>query len=149
MRIADNGELYWLTLFERGRLAERQKDPAGAIGYYTRAVDVIEQQRSTIHSEVNKIGFVGDKQTVYARLIVLLAKHNRAPVLREEQPSEGEGCVSAGEVLNKGAGGDAHEVYSKVPGRNPGIIFSSIWRCKRPVGIPGEESSREGAATYR
>ena len=79
VRIKDKGELYWLTLFERGRLAERQKDPAGAIGFYTRAIEVIEQQRSTIHSEVNKIGFVGDKQTVYARLIALLTEQNRAP----------------------------------------------------------------------
>jgi CHAT domain-containing protein len=77
VRVADNGELYWLTLFERGRLAERQKNPVEAIGFYTRAIDVIEQQRSTINSEVNKIGFVGDKQSVYARLIALLIGQNR------------------------------------------------------------------------
>ena len=77
VRIADNGELYWLTLFARGRLAERQKEPIEAIGFYSRAIDVIEQQRSTINSETNKIGFVGDKQAVYGRLIALLAGQGR------------------------------------------------------------------------
>ena len=78
VRIEDNGELYWLTLFERGRVAEQQDNFTEAIGFYTRAIEVIERQRSTIHSEVNKIGFVGDKQTVYARLITLLSEENRA-----------------------------------------------------------------------
>ncbi|PKN26886.1 MAG: hypothetical protein CVU64_16920 [Deltaproteobacteria bacterium HGW-Deltaproteobacteria-21] len=78
VRIEDNGELYWLTLFERGRVAEQQNNFIEAIRFYSRAIEVIERQRSTIHSEVNKIGFVGDKQTVYARLIALLSEQNRA-----------------------------------------------------------------------
>lgn len=77
VRIADNGELYWLTLYERGRLAERQGNAADAVNFYTRAIGVIEKQRSTINTEANKIGFVGDKQAVYGRLIVLLAEQNR------------------------------------------------------------------------
>ena len=71
-RIADNGEIYWLTLFERGRVAEKQGRIAEAIDLYRRAVDVIESQRSTINTEANKIGFVGDKQDVYRRLIASL-----------------------------------------------------------------------------
>jgi len=77
-RIADHGELYWLALFERGLLGERQGRLAEAISHYTRAVGVIEQQRSTINTEANKIGFVGDKQAVYGQLIAALIEQGRA-----------------------------------------------------------------------
>lgn len=77
-RIADHGELYWLALFERGLIGERQNNPVEGISYYTRAVGVIEQQRATINTEANKIGFVGDKQAVYARLIAALVEQGRA-----------------------------------------------------------------------
>ncbi len=77
VRIADHGELYWLALFERGRIAEKQNDVAAAVSHYSRAVGVIEQQRSTINTEANKIGFVGDKQAVYARLIAVLLEQDR------------------------------------------------------------------------
>lgn len=71
-RISDNGEIYWLTLFERGRVAEKQGKFPEAIDLYRRAIEVIESQRSTINTETNKIGFVGDKQEVYRRLIASL-----------------------------------------------------------------------------
>lgn len=67
-----NGEIYWMTLYDRGRIAEAEGDAAGAKRYYQRAIEVIEQFRSSINTEANKIGFVGDKQVVYARLIGLL-----------------------------------------------------------------------------
>lgn len=71
---AYNGELYWLALFDRGRIAEREGQTQQAIDYYAKAVDVIERQRSTINTEVNKIGFVGDKQNVYGRLVAGLVE---------------------------------------------------------------------------
>lgn len=71
---AYNGELYWMALFDRGRIAEREGQPQQAIDFYVKAVDVIERQRSTINTEVNKIGFVGDKQDVYRRLIATLVE---------------------------------------------------------------------------
>lgn len=71
---AGNGELYWTALFDRGRIAEREGQPQQAIDFYVKAVDVIERQRSTINTEVNKIGFVGDKQDVYRRLIAKLVE---------------------------------------------------------------------------
>jgi len=64
-----NGEIYWMVLFDRGRIAERDGNFKAAVEFYTRAVDVIEEQRSTIHTEASKIGFVGDKQAVYHALI--------------------------------------------------------------------------------
>jgi CHAT domain-containing protein len=71
---AYNGELYWLALFDRGRIAERDGQLQQAIDLWVKAVDVIERQRSTINTEVNKIGFVGDKQEVYRRLIGALVE---------------------------------------------------------------------------
>lgn len=76
-RTAEQGEIFWLALFERGRIAEADSKPADAIQFYARAVDVIERQRATINTEVSKIGFVGDKQSVYARLIALLVQQDR------------------------------------------------------------------------
>ncbi|MDY6831388.1 MAG: CHAT domain-containing protein [Thermodesulfobacteriota bacterium] len=65
----DNGELYWVILFDRGRIYEEAGDRKKAIELYKKAADVIESQRSTINSEASKIGFVGDKQDVYYRLV--------------------------------------------------------------------------------
>ena len=70
--IQDRGEMYWILLFDRGRIAEKEGNLKEAIGFYEKAVEVIEQQRSTISIEAGKIGFVGDKQAVYHGLIVAL-----------------------------------------------------------------------------
>ncbi|MBF0251683.1 MAG: CHAT domain-containing protein [Alphaproteobacteria bacterium] len=71
-RSAENGQIYWLLLYDRGRIALHDGDTAGAIRLYRQAVDVIERQRSTLSTEASKIGFVGDKQAVYGSLIGLL-----------------------------------------------------------------------------
>lgn len=68
-KIRDNGDIYWMILFDRGRIAEQEGDLKGAIEYYSKSIDVIEQQRSTINTETSKIGFVGDKQAVYRQLV--------------------------------------------------------------------------------
>ncbi|HXF66383.1 MAG TPA: CHAT domain-containing protein [Burkholderiales bacterium] len=73
----DNGEIYWVLLFDRGRIAEAEGDAAGALEYWRRAIEVIEEQRSTINTEANKIGFVGDKQAVYRALIAALFAQDR------------------------------------------------------------------------
>lgn len=65
----NNGEIYWLMLYDRGRIAEHQGDLAQAAKWYRQAIDVIERQRATIHTEINKIGFAADKQAVYAALV--------------------------------------------------------------------------------
>jgi len=68
----DNGEIYWMILFDRGRIAEQEGNIKDAINFYRQAVDIIEQQRTTINTETSKIGFVGDKQSVYHRLVSAL-----------------------------------------------------------------------------
>lgn len=69
---ASNGDLLWIILSDRGRIAEKDGDLAGAAAFYRRAIDEIELQRSTINTEASKIGFAGDKQTVYGRLVAVL-----------------------------------------------------------------------------
>lgn len=69
----DNGDIYWLILFDRGKIAEAQGNRQEAIDCYRRAIEVIERQRSTINTEASKIGFVGNKQLVYHALIASLS----------------------------------------------------------------------------
>jgi CHAT domain-containing protein len=75
-QVRDNGEIYWLILFDRGQIAEGENKPEEAIQFYKKAIDVIESQRMTINTEANKIGFVGDKQQVYGRLVNTLFAAN-------------------------------------------------------------------------
>ena len=73
----DNGDLYWVILFDRGRIAEKEGQRAQAVELYRKAVDVIEGQRATLNTEASKIGFVGDKQAVYQYLVAALLAENR------------------------------------------------------------------------
>jgi CHAT domain-containing protein len=70
--LKENGEIHWMCLYDRGRIAAREGNLPAAIEFWKRAVEVIEQQRSTINSEAAKIGFVGDKQAVYRSLVEAL-----------------------------------------------------------------------------
>ena len=70
----DNGEIYRIVLFERGRISEMEKDVGAALEFYKKAIDVIEEQRSSANTEAAKIGFVADKQEPYRRLIQLLVE---------------------------------------------------------------------------
>jgi CHAT domain-containing protein len=65
----DNGEIYWMILFDRGRIEEKEGNLKNAVMFYRNAVDIIEQERASINTEASKIGFVGDKQEVYFRLV--------------------------------------------------------------------------------
>jgi CHAT domain-containing protein len=71
-RTRDNKDIYWMILFDRGKITDAEGHRKEAIDFYRRAVDLVEQQRSTINTEASKIGFVGDKQNVYSRLIAAL-----------------------------------------------------------------------------
>jgi CHAT domain-containing protein len=69
------GNLYWVALYERGLIALKEGQRQDGIRRLTQSVDAIESVRSTISFEAAKIGFAGDKQTVYAALIGALAQH--------------------------------------------------------------------------
>ena len=66
------GDLYWVALYDRGRIAEQEGSVKHGIVFYKQAIDVIERQRSTINTEASRIGFVGNKQAVYHRLVAAL-----------------------------------------------------------------------------
>ncbi len=67
------GNLYWVALYERGRIALQAGDRDQGIRLLSQSVGAIEAARSSISFEAAKIGFAGDKQTVYAVLIGALA----------------------------------------------------------------------------
>ena len=71
-QIAQFGGIYWLILYDLARMASTAGDTAGAVELLKKAVEIIEQQRSSIDSEAGRIGFVGDKQIVYQMLVSLL-----------------------------------------------------------------------------
>ena len=71
-QIAEHSGLHWMLLHERGRIAEREGDAAAAIRHFRNAVDAVEQLRATINTEASRIGYVADKQALYADLVRLL-----------------------------------------------------------------------------
>ncbi len=73
-----NGEIYWLILYDRGRIADAEGRHDEAVEFYRRAIDAIEEQRASINTETAKIGFVGDKQVVYARAVGALLQLGRS-----------------------------------------------------------------------
>lgn len=76
-KIAAYRDVYWLALYERGLLAEADGKQQDAIKFYKDSIDTIESARASITTDAGKIGFVGDKQKVYARLIDLLTADSK------------------------------------------------------------------------
>jgi CHAT domain-containing protein len=68
------GNLYWVTLYERSLISLRDGKRDEAVRLLNQSVEAIESVRSTILFEAAKIGFAGDKQTVYATLVGTLAQ---------------------------------------------------------------------------
>lgn len=73
-----NGEIWWNAQFDLGRIARSEGDGKLAVERLTEAVETIESQRSSIHTEAAKIGFIGDKQAVYNELVSLLVEQGKA-----------------------------------------------------------------------
>lgn len=78
-----NGDIYWLSLLEAGQIAEQGGEAARGLALYRQAIDVVERQRSTIQSELNKIGYFADKQDLYARAIRLAIGSDQAELAFE------------------------------------------------------------------
>jgi CHAT domain-containing protein len=75
--ISGYGDIHWSVLSDRGLIAERDGNNKEAIEYYRKAINIIEQQRSTINTEISKIGFVGNKQKVYHQMISTLYSYGQ------------------------------------------------------------------------
>ncbi|BCS98942.1 hypothetical protein DSLASN_45740 [Desulfoluna limicola] len=69
--------IYYALLHDRGKIALHEGDRELAVSCFKQALDIIEGQRATIHTESSKIGFVGDKQAVYRDLTALLIEMGR------------------------------------------------------------------------
>ncbi len=72
------GGVYWPVLLDRAKIARSEGDLKKAEELLKEAMDVIEKQRSSINSEAGRIGYVGDKQSVYQELIDIQIAENRA-----------------------------------------------------------------------
>lgn len=70
-------DIHWRSLHERGKIAEQEHKTEAAIAYYKSAIEVIESMRASISTEAGRIGFVGDKQETYKKLINLLLKEGK------------------------------------------------------------------------
>lgn len=118
-QVKENGEIYWLLLYDRGQIAEAESKPDEAIPFYQRAIEVIESQRSTIHTEASKIGFVGDKQQVYGRIVhALFQVQKQAEALEYIERSKSRALVDLlaakqGFVLPKAAGNRAAQLLKE------------------------------------
>ncbi len=135
--VSANGEIYWLMLFDRGRIAEHEGKLDEAIEYYRRAIEVIERQRSSINTEINKIGFVADKQVVYAHLIqvsVKAGKSSEAFVTAERSKSRALVDLLAAQ---KNFGADAVEI---VEGYDKAESDALVQR-----GLGSDEAAQGGA----
>jgi CHAT domain-containing protein len=82
-QVRENGDIYWLLEDELGQIAEAEQRFDAALAHYRAAIDTIERQRASINTEASKIGFIGDKEGIYAR-IVDLARRMSNPELAFE-----------------------------------------------------------------
>jgi len=71
------GGINYNTFYDRGKISFIENNPNEATLYFKQAVQIIEQQRSSLHNDANKIGFIGDKQDIYSSLIEALIKQNK------------------------------------------------------------------------
>ncbi len=68
---------YYVLFHDRGKIALHDGDQELAVSSFRQALDIIEKQRATIHTESSKIGFVGNKQDVYRDMTALLIEMGR------------------------------------------------------------------------
>jgi len=93
-QVRQNGGIYWMILFDRGRIAADEGNWEDAIRFFRQAIDIIEEQRSSINTETSKIGFVTDKQAVYGALVgALLQRHRDGEALEYVERAKSRALV--------------------------------------------------------
>lgn len=75
--VTERPGLYALVLKDRGYIELKQGRPIEALKYFKKSIDLIESQRASFKTEASKIGFAGDKFTVYRDTVDLLIKLQR------------------------------------------------------------------------
>jgi CHAT domain-containing protein len=116
-QIKQVGGIYWPVLLDRARIARADGQDRAAETLLREAVAVIERQRSSIRSEAGRIGYVGDKQTVYQELIDILTAENRpAEAFEFVERAKGRALVDllASKKNIAVHTGDAGEIQSKL-----------------------------------
>ncbi|WP_420548335.1 CHAT domain-containing protein [Curvivirga sp.] len=76
-RIANFAKLHVSVLHDRAQLAMTEGDMNVAYDNLSKAIDVLESQRSALQTENYKLGFVGGKEQIYADMVGLLVDQNR------------------------------------------------------------------------
>lgn len=148
-QLKENGEIYWLILYDRGRIAEKDNNLAEAIAHYAKAIDVIESQRSSINTEANKIGFVGDKQEVYGRIISVLYRNNQfAEALEYIERSKARALVDLLASRQDLAAplATSEEARSLLASYNTADVEA---RVQVPVSVTGAESKQRNLVVKR
>lgn len=77
-RIEGFGGIYYLLLYDRGRVALAEGDRTTAVTLWKRAIEVLEAQRASIHDEAGKIAYAGGRQRIYVDLVRQLVDLGRA-----------------------------------------------------------------------
>jgi CHAT domain-containing protein len=132
------GNLYWVTLYERSLMAQREGQRDQAIRWLEQSVEAIESVRSTISFEAAKIGFAGDKQTVYAALVSALAQKgdwDEAFLVAERAKAR----VLVDLLAQRRDLAPPPSVDAKV-----GELFASATTVDGGVGLASDESSSRG-----
>ncbi len=89
-----NAEIYWQTLLERGRVAERDGQSEKALEFFRKARDLVESQRRSIRTETSKIGFANDKQAVYQGIVrTALKLGDKAQVIEVAEQAKSRALV--------------------------------------------------------
>lgn len=70
-------EFQYIARLDRARIDLDEGNDEAAVVHLRKAIDVIEEQRSSISTENYKFGFAGEKQTVYADMIGALLRLGR------------------------------------------------------------------------
>ena len=65
-------DVEWLVFYDRGRAARQLRQNQQARSFFERSVADIESARRSVYSDEGRIGFVAQKQDVYAALVDLL-----------------------------------------------------------------------------
>ncbi|MBF0136844.1 MAG: CHAT domain-containing protein [Magnetococcales bacterium] len=65
-------DLFWMALYDRGRIAILDKRQDQAIGWWGRAIEAMEAEPIPFHGSVSETGITGDRQEVYRQLIAIL-----------------------------------------------------------------------------
>ena len=134
------GNIYPLILYDRGRIAEKEGNIKEAIRFYRKAVDMIEFQRSTINTEASKIGFVGDKQEVYRRLIASLVEEKQIAlafdyVERAKSRALVDMLASKKDFAAPNAGIDIREILAVTGSSEEAVLTKDTFDKSKPRGL--------------